>query len=299
MYALLVDSGETEVTVLEAALEDQGYQLATVESGGEAKSILSASDKDVRLLLVDWQTADAPRTVLLEWLKDQDLPSVETILLGENFRADDVRLGLDAGAYFFLNKPFDGTQLPAIVRAAVETAELRRNLARKVEESGETLRMLNRGRFHFRRPRQAELLAVQLGSASRDPQIGVAILELFLNAIEHGNLEIDYDEKGRLMERKELRSEIQKRLDTPAFRDRTVLVEVEQTDNGMDLVITDEGAGFDHERYQQLDKSRIFDSHGRGILMARAAVEVRYLGVGNQVRVKVPWAPEPAPAPSQ
>ncbi len=49
--------------------------------------------------------------------------------------------------------------------------------------------------------------------------------------------------------------------------------------------IRDEGKGFDWESYLQFDPERAFDTHGRGIALARnmSFSRLEYLGSGNEV----------------
>ena len=175
----------------------------------------------------------------------------------------------------------------AIIRAAIETSELRRELESKVDEAGETLRLLRSGSFQVQRPREADFLAVQLGSACRNAQAGVAIFELLLNAVEHGNLGIDYEEKGRLVAERRLGDEIRRRLELPNYHDLWARIDLERKDDEFQLVITDQGKGFDFARYLRFDEARWFDTHGRGILMANGVVEIEYVAPGNRVRVSV------------
>ncbi len=285
---LLVDEEASELTGLESVLANQGYGLARATSSSEARSLISSSAGEYVVCLLDWGIPDAPATDLVRWIHSQDLPATEVVLISEELVREHIQRGLDSGAFYFLTKPFDEEQLRAIVRAAVATNRLRRELEAKVDEAGETLRTLERGRFRFRTPRQAQLLAVQFGSASREPQVGVALFELFLNAVEHGNLAIDYEEKGRLLSEGSLQQEIRARLEQPAFRDLWVELDVRREDDVFRLTILDQGAGFDFARYLEFDRERMFDSHGRGILMSRAALEIEYVEPGNRVRVRVP-----------
>lgn len=277
---LLVDANPSELEALEAVLANQGYGLARAESALEAEALIGASSGEYMACLVDWDLPDTQAAEFISWIGAQESMSLEAVLIADDLVREHVAQGLEAGAYYFLTKPFEGEQLRAIVRAAIETSELRRELERKIEEAGEILRLLRNGSFRFRRPREAKLLAVQLGSSFRNPQVGVALFELLLNAVEHGNLEIDYDEKGRLIDEGRLQKEIGKRLESPDYRNRWGRLDIEHSESGFEILITDRGEGFDAARYLQFDKSRLFDSHGRGILMASATLEVEYLPRG-------------------
>jgi signal transduction histidine kinase len=156
-----------------------------------------------------------------------------------------------------------------------------------VDEIEDAFGLLDSGTFRLRNLNEAELLSAHLGSAVGDPAKGAALLELLINAVEHGNLEITYDDKSRLMAEGRLAAEIRRRLDLPEYASRRVEVQVEQKNGGFELLIRDEGPGFTPDRFFAVEESRLFDSHGRGILFARSALDVEYLGRGNEVRVSL------------
>ncbi len=49
----------------------------------------------------------------------------------------------------------------------------------------------------------------------------MGLSELLVNAIEHGNLEIGYDEKSRLLQSEGWQGEIDRRLALPEYTDQT------------------------------------------------------------------------------
>ena len=62
-------------------------------------------------------------------------------------------------------------------------------------------------------------------------------------------------------------------------------VSYERTPSEIRIHIRDQGEGFDWQRYANVDASRVFDAHGRGIAVARIMSfdRVEYLGRGNEV----------------
>jgi hypothetical protein len=64
-------------------------------------------------------------------------------------------------------------------------------------------------------------------------------------------------------------------------------VELERKQNTIELEIADEGPGFDYEQFMTLDEERLYDSHGRGILMANSLLDVEYIDPGNRVHVSI------------
>jgi len=106
-----------------------------------------------------------------------------------------------------------------------------------------------------------------------------------VNAVEHGNLGITYEEKSRLNEKDQWEGEVKKRMEQPEHSTKRVLISFERTAREVRFLIKDEGAGFDWRPYMAFDPKRVFDSHGRGIAVAAQASFDRldYRGVGNEV----------------
>jgi DNA-binding response OmpR family regulator/anti-sigma regulatory factor (Ser/Thr protein kinase) len=142
------------------------------------------------------------------------------------------------------------------------------------------------GRYIFKTRREAKKVATRLAAVSAEP-IGIAIglMELFINAIEHGCLGIGHDEKGRLLEVGGLNDEILRRRKLPEFADNEVVVEFVRTDTALRISIRDPGPGFNHGAFLSEDEAHA-KKHGRGITMAKTCFdEMTYHGTGNEVRV--------------
>ena len=89
------------------------------------------------------------------------------------------------------------------------------------------------------------------------------------------------------------RPEIERRLLLPQFRDRLARVRFEQEDSRLRFTISDEGNGFEWQRYLDFDPSRVFDPNGRGIAMAHRTSfsSLEYLGSGSTVVATVNRTP--------
>lgn len=285
---LVVDEEPTGLQALQETLQEGGFSMLTALTGTAARALVAEREREIEAVVLELALPDMDGFDLLRWMKDQpSLACAEVVVQSSRLRSDSVRKALDCGAYFYLSRPFQASQVQAIVRAAVEACRLRRSLEQKVDEVEDAFGLLSRGIFHLRSLREAELLSAHLGSAVGDPAKGAALLELLINAVEHGNLEISYEDKSRLMADGRLADEIERRLDLPEYASRQVEVQVEQRASGFQVLIRDEGPGFEPDRYFTVEESRLFDSHGRGILFANAALELEYLGRGNEVRVVI------------
>lgn len=112
---------------------------------------------------------------------------------------------------------------------------------------------------------------------------GVAIEEALLNALYHGNLEID----SELREYDDARFHqlARQRCQEPRYRDRQIFVKVKYSETEAVVVIRDEGQGFDIMQLPDPgDPESIRRPSGRGLLLMRAFMdEVHFNDVGNEV----------------
>ncbi len=159
--------------------------------------------------------------------------------------------------------------------------EMYTSLRKRPPKVGDVLQ----GKFKLISRREAQSLAVLLSFGS--PQsafVAVGLLELIINAIEHGCLEIGHDEKGELIEKGMLNAEIRRRRIMPKYAERYVIIEYEKQGDRLVFTITDPGGGFDYEAYLTNTNGHE-KKHGRGIIMAKGCFdELEYFGRGNVVK---------------
>ncbi len=170
-------------------------------------------------------------------------------------------------------------------------------------EETRSLEMLTEGRFELRTLDEARRLASALATRFPDPAAaGLGLLELIVNAVEHGNLGISTAEKARLLRSGTWEVEVRRRLALPANAAKRVRVELRRDESSLTVLVSDDGPGFDWTRFRELDPARAFEPNGRGIALARqlSFPEMEYIGRGNAVRVVValPVADESAAVPA-
>jgi len=145
---------------------------------------------------------------------------------------------------------------------------------------------VTRGQFLFQSADEGQELALALSvGCARPEQVAFGLNELLLNAVEHGNLEISYAEKTKLVIAGTWAAEVQRRLELAEYRARRVVVDVDAVGDQVVFTIKDEGPGFAWEGYLELAAERATDPHGRGIAlsMLMAFSSVTYQGRGNEV----------------
>jgi len=117
------------------------------------------------------------------------------------------------------------------------------------------------------------------------PLATIGLRELVVNAVEHGNLGISFDEKTELLANGSWQAEIERRLGDDKFRDRFATAELRLLGNMYRIDITDQGDGFDWNAYLDPETAPSALLHGRGISLALGAefTSLRYRGAGNEV----------------
>jgi len=144
--------------------------------------------------------------------------------------------------------------------------------------------------YRFRTVAQARDLAQQLAQdCPRTAAVETGLFELFMNAIEHGNLEIGGIKKGILIAEDRLVEEIEARLAIQPYHDRMVEVDVDRSANAIVFTVRDAGPGFNWRIFMDRDANSLQQQFGRGILIARklAFDELNYSATGNSVTASV------------
>jgi anti-sigma regulatory factor (Ser/Thr protein kinase) len=117
----------------------------------------------------------------------------------------------------------------------------------------------------------------------------MGLSELLINAVEHGNLGISYDDKTLFNERGTWLEEVDKRLQQEANKNKFATLEFQRGDSEIKIVVKDQGSGFDWQPYLQMSAERAMDNHGRGIAMAGmiSFSRVEYQANGSEVHAFV------------
>jgi len=284
---LVVDDEVFNLEILSEHLTDSGYDVASAEDGAKAWALLEESPQRFDAVLLDRMMPNMDGMEVLARIKGHSqLSMLPVVMQTAKAARQDVLEGLEAGAYYYLTKPFDKETMLAIIKTAVEDYTAYRAIQEETKQTVRTLSLMRQGQFAFRTLDEAQDLATLLANAG--PQAGKAVIglsELLINAVEHGNLGITYNEKSELNEEGNWEAEVLRRLALPENADKRVVVSFEVEEDEMRFLISDQGPGFDWESYLEISPERAFDNHGRGIAMARMLSfdRVEYLGNGNQV----------------
>jgi|GEM_PF-933078 len=128
--------------------------------------------------------------------------------------------------------------------------------------------------------------------------VRISIREMILNAIEHGNLEISFDEKSEAQVKGGYMKFIRERQKDPRLMDRKIRIGYQLSQEALSVTIRDEGKGFDHFTMLKKQMDDVFSgvaTHGRGIMLAKSAFDtLTYNERGNEVTLVKNFRKAPA-----
>jgi CheY-like chemotaxis protein/anti-sigma regulatory factor (Ser/Thr protein kinase) len=286
---LIVDDEVFNLDIIEEYLEDedQGYRIVRAEDGVMAWSLLENDPGSFDVILLDRMMPKLDGMEVLARIKTHSvLCSIPVILQTARAGKQDIVAGLKAGAFYYLTKPFEGEMLRSVVQTALQDRARYKEAQKEVYKHARIMGMMQSGHFHFCTLEQGRNLASMLANACPDPSRAVSGLsELMINAVEHGNLAITYEQKSVLNKNGNWEAEVNRRLAIPENACKVVEVDYARVNGEILITITDQGEGFDWRPFMELSAERAFDTHGRGIAMSRLLSfdRLEYRGNGNEV----------------
>jgi CheY-like chemotaxis protein/anti-sigma regulatory factor (Ser/Thr protein kinase) len=288
---LLVEDDIQNVEILMHCLQDQAYDITLAENGKVALSLMAEQSFDVILLDRMMPVMDG-MTFLRRIRADPTTREIPVIMQTAATEKHYIEEGIRAGVYYYLTKPFSKQILLAIIKSALDDQRLLVRLVEETDKIADRLREFRRGLihmqssyFHFKTPLQVKSIAAVVASCFPKPQeVVMGFTELMLNAVEHGNLGICFEEKRDLLLQDKWDLEIERRLTQPEHMAKNARLYLERREREIEIAIEDEGDGFDFERFRNFSPDRAEATNGRGIhLASRDFDHLAFKGSGNRV----------------
>lgn len=283
---LVVDDDRTTLMMIEARLQSHGYKVLTAINGEIACQIIKKQHDEIDVILLDRMMPEMDGLQVVEWLKNQkDLIRPPIIMQTGLDRPDQIKEGIDAGVFYYLTKPFSEKILQSIVLSAVKESKQKKALRVELKGHKASFQLIDRTSFQVQTISEAENISCFVANCFPNPEVVLpGIAELIINAIEHGNLSISYEDKTALLSSGKWRDEIDKRTQLPENINKKAQVEFSKDGNKHMIKISDQGSGFIWQKYMNIDPARASDNHGRGIARANMIFsKLQYNKVGNQV----------------
>ena len=285
---VIVDD-EVEIrTILERIVRHENLVPDSYADGQGALEALQDHHDDVVLVITDIKM---PRLNGLEFMRlaSQDFPDTPFIVTSGHGTKKEIIQALKQGALDYFEKPFGIKEISSSVRKV-------KLLADEGHKTVQAYRNLVKKSLLFEISNDIELVQPLVGGLTDEiklscriprshlPGIRMGLHELVVNAIEHGNLELD----SELKRRNDYLDFLKKRSLEPRFRERRVTIEVVIAAEAFTCVIRDQGPGFDWRSLPDpSDPENLFKPHGRGIIMAGNFFDEFFFNEsGNQVTVR-------------
>jgi len=292
---LIVDDEESILDAMAEAISLLDFTVITARNGDEAWEKFEKECPDV--VVTDVRMPHRDGLMLTTQIKASQ-PSCPVIVV-TGFGSEQAAVAaLKAGASDYLVKPF---QLSELRNAVTRACSLLR--ARWADEY--VLAILDNMTSHLVIDNLPEMLGSVVNlllrtmtgclSGQQLLAVRVALHELLMNGIEHGNLNITPEEKTYALQDDSYDRLLQVRREDPKYQQRRVRLSCTHDVNvgKIDIRIVDEGEGFDWEKLlgrtvQSLPHTA---RSGRGIFLVQTLVpDVMYHGKGNEVTFSISHA---------
>ncbi len=288
---LAADDEPFYLQIIAETLAESGYELAMAGSGEQAWAMLQADPQRYSAVILDRMMPEVDGIEVLRRIKrDRVLKALPVIIQTGLAAPEQIAEALRAGAFYYLVKPLNPTVLRAVVATAIRDRDEYFVGKQDAADKLKACDYLQDATLAFRTDAEARQIAILLSSFCAASEIAMmGLTELMLNAVEHGNLGITYEEKTSLIDQGRLREEVTRRLALPEFSDKTATVRFRRLGNRLVFNITDQGKGFEWPRYLEMSPERLMHNHGRGIAMSHNIVfsSLTYHAPGNSVEAVI------------
>ncbi|QDU98722.1 ATP-binding response regulator [Lignipirellula cremea] len=285
---LVVDDTLRDRTLVGGLLKrESGWEVSTAVDGCDALEQIEASAPDV--VVTDMMMPRLNGLELVKVMKKKH-PLIPVILMTSHGGEELAVQALQAGAASYSSKEMLNKTLIETVENVLSVSQQKRSEARILAHVEET-------EYAFELENDSEAVPVMVAylrdacerigliAESERALVGVALDEALVNAIFHGNLELDSELRDN--DHKRYRELVEERSGQAPYRDRRIRVSALIRKEEARFTIGDDGPGFDPSSLPDpTDPANLTRLGGRGILLMRTFMdEVEFNAAGNEVRM--------------
>lgn len=291
---LIIDDEEFICKLLQECLVMEGIPSLTADCGEEGLRLFREHRPEIVVTDVCMPTMDG--LAVLRAIRREDSEAKIVVMTGyggEKMALDALR----AGAANYINKPLAIEEFLFIIRAhqRMLKAQKRQKLPPEMIVSEKKLLCLDNdvnnvypAAYNLTHSLQGMLSAQDLESVT------LALTEAMINAIEHGNLEVGYEQKSEALKQNRYQQLLDEKMSNPKFASRTVTLEGKITPRKAWFQVTDQGSGYDWgDLPNPSDPENLMREHGRGLSIIMLFMsEVGFNERGNSVWMSRDLAPK-------
>jgi len=279
---LIVEDSPVDQMLIQRLLVRPGWVTQLASNGKEALELIDKVRPDIVVTDLQMPLMDGLELVKAVRANDSSLPIVLVTAKGSETTAIDA---LRSGATSYTPKSKLNADLVSTVEQVLEMAQrMQYSHDTKLFPKPKSHAVVLKNDLKLIGPTIENMQANLPAWSDRDRlQIGMALDEALVNAMHHGNLEVDSE--LRVGDEKNYYEMIRVRQERTPFKHRTVRVEYEFSDEHICIQVSDEGKGFDPS---SVPDPRIPENlHricGRGLFLIRNFMDqVAHNAIGNQI----------------
>lgn len=291
-HVLVIDDDQAVLSMVSDALVHHGMAVHPFSEGRKAMALLEdPRGPQLDLVISDINMDGMDGFDVIHKVKSIN-PSLPVVLMTGQASLDYAIRAMRMGAANLFQKPLT---LRELVNSVFHLVGLHREL--RMAEAGLKGLVRETRNFSFRSNEldipslvmhlTDRLVPMGFASSTNLDVIAMAYHEALVNALEHGNLEMDSSGKDDLFNAKDsYYSLLQARRSDPEFASRLIEVHMEATPDRYEVVITDGGKGFDARKVSRISDETLAKQCGRGLAMIHMVMdEVKHNAQGNQIRM--------------
>ena len=288
---VVAGNADTQAVILEHA-KANGYSVIAASNPALGLSTFDMTQPDI--VVTDLFLPEQAGLTLVKQIHERR-PTCPIVLLTNAGQGESTTEGLRAGALDYVQQPIDEDAFAQVLQRAIHSLPVSVDDAPGVERLEYVLIMASDPSFV-----ESTVTWLIQGTAmgimvARQLHLRAALQELIMNAVEHGCLELRYQEKIEAMAKEQYDELIRRRRADTRFRDRRVTIRAiyDKRQQNLTYQIADEGKGFNWKARVKsgFDVCPPGDASGRGMFLVHSFFpDIAYNDKGNEVMFTVPLA---------
>ena len=297
---LVVDDSPVDRKLIEGLLKSKlDWIIEFAEDGAKGLEMIDAIYPDI--VITDLQMPQLNGLQLCAEVK-AEYPHVPVVLITGKGSEDLAADALAAGAVSYVCKDDMSSSL-------LETVEQVLSVSKHIPPQELLMKYNTNSRFQFTLDNNQGLILplvdfltlnmekLELGDKTDQRHCAIALEEALINALFHGNLELDrltIKEARRAMHEGSIAEGVSERLNDPQYKSRRIRVGIELTRREVKLIVRDDGPGFaTSETMSHAEAtSQFVRASGRGLtLVKNFMTDIQFNEQGNEIRMSLQLGP--------
>lgn len=291
LHIIAADDDEANLEIMVTHLTRAGYTVEAFQRGDDTYDAICKAPDKVDIVLLDKMMPGMDGVEMLSKIKKNPaLRHLPVILQTAAVGVNEAKEAFMLGAHYYLTKPYDMSMLVSLVDAVARDYVMRVQVWSVISQEKVLISTMEAARFQYRDLQEAQKLAAALASTAKEPEkAGLVLLELLVNAVEHGALGQGYDRKRQLLSESQWDKELDRLLRLPENQQKYISVRYQKGNRFAKVTIADPGEGFNWMDYMDFDPMRLQDPNGRGVATANMmGFDLRYNAKGNEASCVFP-----------